>query len=123
MDLQVVGQVRALGKQNKVRQRKGSTDNLIRLLAGNRNIARGIAHGHRLRGERALARERECRTHILDIDRLCREQGHIAANLLEIHRRHRDARSKLRLRHVDVRLIAVQQVETVADPALLLTIL
>lgn len=42
---------------------------------------------------------------------------------MEIHRGHGDARGKLRLRHVNIRLVPVQQVQLIADPALLFAIL
>ena len=123
VDLQVIRQVRALGKEHQVREGKRARDNLIRLGLCNRHVRRGVTHRDRLRCERALAREGQRPTDILHIHRLRGQQSHIAADLLEVHTRHRDTRRELRLGHVDVRLITVKQVQLVPDTALLLTVL
>ena len=123
MDLQVVGEVGALGKKNQVRQREGSTDNLRRLILAHRHFRRCIAHRDRLRRKRTLARKGQRIAHILDIHRLGRQQGHVATDLLKVQRGHCNARRKHRLRHCDVRLITIQQIQAILDPASLLTIL
>ena len=123
MDFQVVRQVRALGEQHQVRQAERATHNLIRLGLGNRHVRRRVTHRDRLRCEGSLAREGQRPAHVLDIHRLGRQQRHVTANLLKVHGRHGDSRGELGLRHVDVRLVTVQQVQLVADTTLLLAVL
>ena len=123
MNLQIVGEIGALGEQNKVRKREGSRHNLTTLLLRDGQLGSRIAHSHCLRGKRTLATERQRVAHILDIHRLCGQERHITADLLEIQRGHRNTRSKLSLRHLDIRIIAIQKVELVTNTALLLPVL
>jgi len=123
MNLQIIGEIRALGKEDEVGQREGSADNLRRLILCNRHLRRGIAHCDRLRGKRTLTRERQGIPHVLDVHCLGAQQGHIATDLLEVQRRHRNASRKYRLGHRNIRLIAVQEIQAVLDTTPLLAIL
>ena len=123
MNLQVVGKVRALGKENQMRQRECTTDDLCRLILGDLHFSSGVSHRNCLGCKRTLARKGQCIPNILDIHRLCRQQSHVTADLLEVQRRHGNARREHRLRHRDIRLIAVQEVQTILGAASLLTVL
>ena len=106
-----------------MRKRIGPRHNLVRLLLGDAHLRRTVSKGHRLRRKRALTGERERTPDILDVHRLRREQGHVTADLLEVQRRHGNPRRELGIKHLDVGLIAVQEVELVANAALLLAVL
>ena len=84
VDLQVVAEIGALGKQNEVRQTERAGDNLIGVLLVNRHLRRTVAHRHRLRCKWTLATEGQGVAGVQDVDRLGREEGHITADLLEV---------------------------------------
>ena len=86
MDLQVVGEIGALGEEDKVRKAERSRNNLIVVLffVDAHAIGRRVAHRDRLGCERSLAAEGKCVPNILDIHSLRRKQSHITADLQEI---------------------------------------
>ena len=123
MDLKVVAEVAAFGKEDKVGQTEGPADNLAGLLLVNAEFGRTVPQGHRLGRERALAAKGQRTSYILDIHRLGHEQGHVPADLLEVQRRHGNTSRKRSLGHIDIRVIAIKEIELVADAALLLPVL
>lgn len=122
MDLQVVTEVGTLGEQNEVGQRLASGDNLITAILLNAELVLGITHDGDTRRKLTLTSKCHRVLDIVDLHGLGRKQGHITADLLEIHRRHRDPRGKLRLRHVDAILITIEKLELLGGHALLFAV-
>ena len=92
MDLQIVAEVRALRKENEVGQRLASGDNLIAAILLNAKLILRVTHDGHTRCKLTLARKSHCVLHIVDLHSLGCKQRHIATDLLEIKRRHCDAR-------------------------------
>ncbi len=123
VDLQIVAEIGALGEKNKVRQRLASGHNLIRAILLNTELVLRIAHDRHARRKLTLARKGHRILDIVDLDRLCGQECHIATDLLEVERRHRDPRGELCIRHIDAVLIAIQKLELLGGHALLLAVL
>jgi hypothetical protein len=123
MNLQVVAEVRALGKEHEVGKRIGARDNLGGLLLGNTEFRGTIPQRHGLGRKGSFAGEGERASDVLDVNRLRRQQRHVAANLLEVERRHGNPCGKLSIEHLDIRLIAIQEVELIPNATLLLAVL
>jgi hypothetical protein len=123
VNLDVVAEVRALGEEHEVREALGAAHNLVPAVLRNREVVLAVAHHRHTRRKLALARKGERVLDVLNLDRLGREERHVAANLLEVERRHRDTRRELALGHDDVVVVAVEEVEAVGRHALLLAVL
>ena len=123
MHLQIVGQIGALGKQDQVGQREGPAHNLRRFILTDGHLRGSVTHSHGLRRKRTLARKGQRIADILDVHRLGRQQSHVATDLLKVQRGHCNAGRKHRLRHCDVRLITIQQIQAILDTPALFSIL